>query len=131
MRGAIDLPGAAIAVPQARDYARRICGELREDRLDDLLLVISELVGNAVRHSESGRRPDGRIRLTITEYAYALQVLVTDQGSSSSVPRLQPDDGTVRDRGRGLAIVEQLTSEWGWHEEPPNRVVWFDLELTP
>ncbi|GAA0977991.1 hypothetical protein GCM10009555_040140 [Acrocarpospora macrocephala] len=128
---ATDLPGASIAVPQARNYVQHICREMSNTRLNELLLVISEIVTNALQHSESGRRPDGRIRLVITEHAYVLHVLVVDQGSSSGAPQLQPQDDIERSGGHGLAIVEHLTRAWGWHEEPPNRVVWFDFEVAP
>ncbi|HEX6287378.1 MAG TPA: ATP-binding protein [Acidimicrobiia bacterium] len=72
-----------------------------EPRYDDVLLVVSELVSNSVRHSESAeidlivRAQDGHIR-----------VEVSDEG-----PGFTPD--APRGEGLGLAIVEKLAERWG------------------
>lgn len=70
-------------------------------RYDDVVLVVSELVTNSVRHSQSAgidvtiRSVDGRIR-----------VEVTDDG-----PGFTPD--SPRGEGLGLRLVEKLSDRWG------------------
>ncbi|MFE1412815.1 ATP-binding protein [Streptomyces sp. NPDC058746] len=69
---------------------------------DDVLLVVSELLGNAVRHTD-----DGRWRLRMSCPAGSLVVEVYDHSSARPVPREgDPDDGG----GFGWGIAEQLTS---------------------
>ena len=72
-------------------------------------LVGSELVANAVAHG----RPDGNGTIELTcevDDDHALVVRVRDAGSHGAVePRaLEPEVG----RGRGLAIVDALSSSW-------------------
>src|SRR4051794_9622329 len=82
----------------------RTTDELRHDAA----LVAFELVANAVAHG----RPDadGTIELSCALEGDVLTVQVRDAGSSGSVePRpLKPEVG----HGRGLAIVDALSSSW-------------------
>ena len=41
-------------------------------------------------------------------------------------PRALPRD-PVRLRGRGLQLVEAVSSRWGWTDDPPGKVVWADV----
>ncbi|MFD8636119.1 ATP-binding protein [Streptomyces sp. NPDC059533] len=69
---------------------------------DDVLLVVSELLGNAVRHTD-----DGRWRLRMSCPSESLVVEVYDHSSARPVPRAgDPDNGG----GFGWGIVEQLAS---------------------
>jgi serine/threonine-protein kinase RsbW len=71
-------------------------------------LVVYELVANAVGHGRPDR--DGTIELTCEVIDRALVVRVRDAGSHGAVePRaLEPEVG----HGRGLAIVDALSSSW-------------------
>jgi hypothetical protein len=71
------------------------------------LLVMSELMTNAIEHTASAR-VTGRLRRTDNQ----LLVEVHDQGSSSSVPRLRYPDH-AEDHGRGLALVAEFVLGWG------------------
>ncbi|MFJ8013326.1 ATP-binding protein [Streptomyces sp. NPDC096339] len=69
---------------------------------DDVLLVVSELLGNAVRHTD-----DGRWRLRMSCPSGSLVVEVYDHSSARPVPRAgDPDNGG----GFGWGIAEQLTT---------------------
>ena len=82
----------------------------------DAVLVISELVTNALRHGL------GEIvaRTALTDGG-VLYLSVTDSGEE--LPELQPVDPS-RIGGVGLHIVERLSSEWGISPFPGGKTVW-------
>jgi serine/threonine-protein kinase RsbW len=99
------------AVSAAR---RRVRHELAGERLsapllDDVEVVLSELMGNAVRHA---RPIAGGVLLVGWRIADdELTIRVTDGGS---VKRIEPREASpMSDSGRGLHIVERLVSVWG------------------
>ena len=84
----------------------------------DVLLLVSELVTNAVRHA---RGAEFEVRLEVRPDA--LRVEVHDEGSGF-VPRIAPsEDGTG---GYGLYIVEKLADRWGVERDPG--VIWLELD---
>ncbi|GAB3653841.1 ATP-binding protein [Nocardioides korecus] len=83
---------------------------------EDARLVVSELVGNAVRHA----RPlaDGTMKVAWTQLPTGIDIAVSDGGARTSPERRDP---TLSDlAGRGLAIVEVLASRW-WVETSRSR----------
>jgi len=88
---------------------------------DDAVLVASELVTNAVQH---GLPPiefnlhlgAGRLRLTVSNAV----------GTTLSVPRIVAP-GADEPGGRGLAIVETLSTEWGWSDTDRMISVWAEV----
>ncbi len=97
---------AAIARRQLVDWLSSIPAP--SDKLDDARLVVSELVGNAVRHA----RPlaDGTMRVAWVADDTQLEVAVTD-GGALSTPEVV-DAGVSDLAGRGLSIVEALAERW-------------------
>jgi len=130
--GQMDLSGVAESVGQARRYVPRLLTSLGHNEVDDIVLLVSEVVSNAVRHSDS-RRPGGRVTLTLASigdvlHVDVLHVEVTDAGSATSSP-IEPKDAAPDDAGgRGLWLVNELATAWGWHEVPNGRVVWFQTK---
>ncbi|GAA1022595.1 hypothetical protein Aple_097120 [Acrocarpospora pleiomorpha] len=126
--GSIELPGQESATSGACDYVRGLLVGRFDDRLRYAVLLVSELVSNALRHSDSGQDPDGKITVQVADADGFLHISVLDQGSASSVPYLVPDFGGGRGSGFGLRIVAEFASEWG-HEYYGEgcRLVWFDL----
>lgn len=105
---------AAVARHRLRDWLHGLGAD--GESLDDARLVLSELVGNAIRHA----RPlsDDTLRVGWDRHAAGLDISVTDGGSVSSPERL---DAAVSDlAGRGLAIVDTLSSRW-WVEATRSR----------
>ncbi|MDP9865697.1 MULTISPECIES: ATP-binding protein [Streptosporangium] len=129
--GHVALPGDVASVPQARLYVRDLLGAIDHDRLDDALLLVTELVTNSVRHSDSGRHPNGQVTVIVTNRAETIQVDVTDQGSASHTPHVHTDVDCDSGGMRGLWLVQQLASAWGWHDAPAGRVVWFRMAKQP
>jgi anti-sigma regulatory factor (Ser/Thr protein kinase) len=85
-------------------------------------LIVSELVGNAVRHTScrlirvSVRRvTDDLVRIGVTDKSHAL-------------PRLDlVADGD--ETGRGLVLVDALSHRWGYDEMPWGKTVWAELAV--
>ncbi|WP_449060377.1 ATP-binding protein [Planomonospora algeriensis] len=90
------FPGNAASVSHAREWARNsLSGRLSAPVLDDLRLPLSELVTNAVVHSDSGRTAGGRVTVRLALSPGAVRVEVTDDGSATGVPAVrvpEPDD---------------------------------------
>ena len=106
-----------------------MAGVLGENFLgrDDVLLLVSELAGNAVQHSASG--DGGEFEVAISMADGLVRVEVGDQGGGSG-PRLSGEDGSgaVPTGGRGLRIVDALAAKWGLAGDDLGRVVWFEVE---
>jgi serine/threonine-protein kinase RsbW len=113
------VPFAASTVSVVR---RDLRGWMRErgtpsDRIDDALVVLSELVANSVRHAQP--LADGCLLVGWVMEGDGLRISVTDGGSPTTAPH--PVDAPVSaTSGRGMSIVETLVSDW-WLETSPSR----------
>jgi anti-sigma regulatory factor (Ser/Thr protein kinase) len=92
-------------------------------RYDDVVLVVSELVSNSVRHSGADPRSDG-IDLKVSVRAGYIRVEVADNGPGFSLDAPRGD-------GIGLSIVEKLADRWGMADGQQKFVVWAELSSTP
>ena len=123
-----DLPDDASAAGIARDKARRFVRRLRMDGvIEPLTLVVSELVGNAVRH---GRPP---VQLLIRRVGRGVRVDVHDEApgtgsmDASEAPVPLPDLDAPG--GRGRFLVDALSAKHGVHEIPDDgKEVWAVVE---
>jgi anti-sigma regulatory factor (Ser/Thr protein kinase) len=97
--------------------------DVAETVVDEAEIVISELVGNAVRHAKP--LPDGTIRVSWTVRAGVVEVEVAD-GGGPTVPRPAPRS-LLAVGGRGLRIVRGFAHEWGVLEDRAGRTVWVSL----
>ena len=115
---ALHLPfsaeSASVARQQLIEWMRSL--DTRDDQRDDARLVVSELVGNAVRHA----RPlaDGTMQVAWVAGPTGLDIAVTDGGARTTPEKV--DAGVSDLAGRGLAIVETLASRW-WVESSRSR----------
>ncbi|MEO3857590.1 ATP-binding protein [Acrocarpospora sp. B8E8] len=125
--GVIDLPGRPRAASSARKFVRALFNGVADDRLDDLELVVTELVTNALRHTESGRSPNGEVSVAVASFQGDIFVNVTDDGSATSVPHLRLPSDVERLCGRGLRLVDQIAENWGYRDRDGKRVVWLRL----
>jgi serine/threonine-protein kinase RsbW len=124
------FPGNRAAVGQAREFVRGVLGD-DWPGLDDLLLMVSEICSNAVRHTASGR-DGGWFDLTIAQSGNTARIAVADRGSASE-PRVsgESDPLGMATSGRGLRIVDTLADRWGHGGDQHGRVVWFELTGKP
>jgi hypothetical protein len=110
----------------ARAFVRRTAHAWRVDGLaDDLVLVVTELVTNALRHGLGTRSAVG---VDVSLYGTDSRVMCAVSDPSDEVPvRVTPD--VSHDSGRGLQIVEALSMYWGWTalargDGPGGKSVW-------
>lgn len=122
----------SVAVPHERTgvrMARHAFAEeltaagVPEDTRDDAMLVLSELVSNAVRHAAP--LPSGEIRVKWEVRDDALHIEITDGGAGTrphaSVAALSALGG------RGLDIVRTVSSQWGVTEGEDSVTVWAEV----
>ncbi|MEQ7126904.1 ATP-binding protein [Actinopolymorpha sp. B11F2] len=117
-------------VASARRARRRLGADLRlagvsPEDAHDALIVLSELVGNALRHARP--LPAGTLRVRWTRRSAELEVAVTDGGGATYPRNLDLPASALG--GRGLAIVDQLAENWGVRREPDTTTVFAVLSL--
>jgi anti-sigma regulatory factor (Ser/Thr protein kinase) len=108
----------------AREAVTRAVGELGPVMLDDVLLVVSELVTNAVRHA-----PDrGPIHLEVHRDG-VLRIEVQDQGEGFERPVRSEPRPEFPVGGFGLTVVGRLSTGWGIARRGVRTTVWAELPL--
>jgi anti-sigma regulatory factor (Ser/Thr protein kinase) len=85
---------------------------------EDVLLVVSELVTNAVRHT----REESTLYLTLGRGVIWIEV--EDHSQILPQPRTGGSTG-----GWGLGLVQRLTSAWGALPQPGGKTVWCEMRL--
>ena len=92
---------------------------LGSDAEQRLVLALSEVVANAVRHGEHAE--DDEISIAV-EDGGTLRVTVEQPSATPAI--VQPP--TATEGGFGLRLVEDITDRWGADPGPPGRV-WFEV----
>lgn len=88
--------------------------------LGDALLVLTELLTNALRFS------DGDIEIVVDARRDHLQIAVRDDNAVMAKLRAA---GTADTAGRGIAMVEALSQSWGQYPRGGGKVVWARLAV--
>jgi anti-sigma regulatory factor (Ser/Thr protein kinase) len=107
MRVTEQFPRRSDQIPRARALVRTTLRSWGVDaRLDDLLLVASELFTNAVLHG------DGPVEMSLERRTGTVRLEVVDGGHPEArVPLVPVEPGMFS--GRGLAIVAKVAADWG------------------
>jgi DNA-binding NarL/FixJ family response regulator len=115
----LDLPRDLASVGRARDFVEEaLVSSGAEDLVDDALIIVSELVTNAVVHADSGCV----VRVGIDRSA--IRIAVEDNGRGTPDPK--PYSGS-QPNGRGLHIVGALARAWGVAEVETGKLVWAEM----
>lgn len=123
---AIALDADADAPTRARRAVAEALHDWRPDRRDAMMLVVSELVTNAVRHGSCDRRD--RVALTVRRHEGATRVEVTDSAARGSAVEEVERTGAAQRSGWGLPIVAELTDRWGVERGPGRTCVWCEID---
>jgi anti-sigma regulatory factor (Ser/Thr protein kinase) len=129
MPAAPDIELSVLAEPSAAGLARRAVadfGLVDEGQEATLLLLVSELVSNCVRHA--GLRPDEEILLRAHTDDDRARVEVCDAGRSGRVPAKRDHGGDgLEPGGLGLVLVDEMADRWGVRCDEHETCVWFEL----
>ena len=126
------LPADLTAVREARTVVQQVLDTWRADEIyDDVVLVASELVANALRHgmhleqarmpalvrpepptSPSGPSEPEGVRISLVSTGSHVICAVTDPSEAPPVRQVPVDP--LAGSGRGLQLVESLSLCWGW-----------------
>ncbi|WP_435846520.1 ATP-binding protein [Streptomyces huasconensis] len=132
------LPARYEAVREARQFTRGTLGQWDiGERFDDVCLVVSELVTNALRHGLPANTPrtpaqDPPVRLHLMRWSERLVCAVRDPSHDSPVAGEAEDFSA--ESGRGLFLVDSFADSWGWHPLAgtlSGKVVWALFLLRP
>jgi anti-sigma regulatory factor (Ser/Thr protein kinase) len=116
----LDLRSVAAARALLRQAVRDTADAPDDVPVDDAVLMLSELITNAVRHT------NGVLRVDISLSNNTLRVTVIDDAPDLPVIRPPCDDAT---QGRGMQIIDTLADRWGATREHPLKTVWFEIVL--
>lgn len=116
----VDLPRELTSVAAARRFVEERVKEWElEQLLDDALLVITELVTNAITHADSSCR----VRLSLNPATLHIDVLDRGTGTPEPLPFSETEE-----HGRGLYMVDAVTAAWGLEDIPGSgKLVWAEL----
>ena len=115
---AFTLPGTPYSAAMARFYVRAALGHHNlGDFTEDVETVTSELVSNAIMHAGAQAFDLELLRLDGTG---EVVVLVTDPCPLPPVKRHPVADA---EHGRGLLVIEALSTRWGWTPHDPGKAV--------
>jgi anti-sigma regulatory factor (Ser/Thr protein kinase) len=124
LRSFLELGALPGAVPCARLHARQLTWEWRLAGLsEDIELLVSELVTNAVQASRSLGQAKP-VRMWLLSDSTRVLILVWD---ACRQPPVRMDVGQEAEGGRGLLLVETISSQWDWYatqEREGGKVVW-------
>lgn len=114
--------GSFPAQPQSPRRARAAVGECCRawhllELYDDVALIVSELVTNAVRHAGT------EVRLRLERLPHGVRLEVADD----STRPLRQVVGYADEGGRGLPLVDALSTRYGVEGRPDGKVVWAEL----
>jgi anti-sigma regulatory factor (Ser/Thr protein kinase) len=114
-------PTAAFA---ARNALAALEDRLDSTVLDDIRLLVSELVTNAIRHADAAT--GGEVGLDVSISGPRVRVEVADPGAGfDPTPRAEE---MTKPGGWGLYLVDRIADRWGVVTNRMNRV-WFELDL--
>jgi anti-sigma regulatory factor (Ser/Thr protein kinase) len=125
----LELGPLLTAARTARGHVEAVLTEWGLGELSDVTeLLVSELMTNAVLATQALNAPlPFPVRLWV--HATRKRVLVTVWDADPQPPVLRKDVDVWAESGRGLQILDVLSSRWGWYEPPVvgGKCVWCEI----
>jgi anti-sigma regulatory factor (Ser/Thr protein kinase) len=113
-------PPVAVAVGRVRRDLPRVLARwrVREDVIDEVVMVVAELLDNVVRHARS------QFRVLVELDQRRLYVAVEDELAGAAPLRTPETRDAPR---RGLRLVNATALRWGWNEQDAGKTVWAEF----
>jgi len=117
--GQLTVPSLPASVSRIRRFASAACREVAGQSVCETVeLLVSEVATNALVHGA------GDVRVDVRTQGGAVRIEVSDDSPEVPVPREAGPDG---ESGRGMALVEALSSSWGTDARADGKTVWFEV----
>ena len=121
----LTVPADRAAACEAR-HAVAGWGLVTAEQEPTLLLLISELVSNSVRHAGMDVREHIHLRARTDDACTYVEVC--DAGRSGRVPEKRATKADVLEPGGlGLVLVDEMADRWGVRRHDDEVCVWFEL----
>jgi anti-sigma regulatory factor (Ser/Thr protein kinase) len=119
------VPGEPEQVSRVRGFVIKTLSGAALPSIDSdaATLLTSELVTNAILHTDSGR-PGGSVTVAVLKLLDGILIEVVDDGSPGT-PVVKSD--SLAGEGQGLYLVQQLASQWGYLRDSDGTTVWFHI----
>jgi serine/threonine-protein kinase RsbW len=122
----ISLPADALSATKARtEVTRRLSARITNGALEDVRLLLTELITNALRHANMSPGDEISVRAELVEGTVRIEV--SDPGKNGPVEVRKPG---ARGGGYGLFLVDRLTNRWGVDRDD-GTTVWAELSAGP
>ena len=121
--GSVTIPGSPEQVSGTRAFIARTLAAVPGVDRDAATLLTSELVTNAIQHTDSGA-PGGTVTIVVIGIGEGVLVEVADEGSAGT-PVVKAE--LYAADGHGLFLVQQLAAQWGYLRDSAGTTVWFHL----
>lgn len=120
----VNVPAHPVSIAFVRRGVCAMADIYGDATADDVALVVTELVTNAIRHAAVSNGDSIDVSLDLTPQG--VRGSVRDPGSGF---RPDPSGPAPRDDGGfGLLIVDRLARDWGVESAPGRTEVWFELD---
>jgi anti-sigma regulatory factor (Ser/Thr protein kinase) len=120
VNGSRSFPARPSSIREARSFTERALAGTDPETLESIVLMVSELATNAVRHAGS------EFRVDIGSEDGAVRVVVADRGVGVPVMRAPTHEEPT---GRGLRIIDRLSDAWGTADGTTGTEVWFVVRV--
>jgi anti-sigma regulatory factor (Ser/Thr protein kinase) len=120
MTRTVELAAKPASVRTARVFTAGVLGDdgVEGSVIELSILLVSELVTNAAAHARSS------FHVTVHVDSRWVRVEVEDAGAGEPVLRPSIENEL---NGRGLAVVDRLSTDWGTDRRQGGKVVWFEI----
>jgi anti-sigma regulatory factor (Ser/Thr protein kinase) len=113
------FPASPTSPQAARTFVRQVLPEVSEAEIADvIMLLVTELVTNAVLHARSP------VRVQVEVDDHQVRIGVHDDAPQPPVQRQASEEALG---GRGLLLLDALSDRWGYDAQPPGKTVWFEI----
>jgi anti-sigma regulatory factor (Ser/Thr protein kinase) len=122
------FPALPSAVAICRHHVRGLLSQWRTPAsLDVAELLVSEIATNAILYGTASGAPGAEVLVDLDETADGLEVRVRDSGTGLRSVSRNADPSALRESGRGLFLVDELSDGWGHESGPDGTTVYFLL----